>query len=59
MRATFAILASPEIQNLVRKLSWDIHRQYRTSIEACRLQPHISLKQPFVVPGVEPVADAD
>ncbi len=57
MRATFALLADTEINNLVRKLSWDIHRQCRTSIDASRLQPHISLKQPFAVQAVEPVAD--
>ncbi len=41
----------------MRKLSWDIHRQYRTSIDASRLQPHISLKQPFAVQAVELVAE--
>ena len=41
------MLANPEIHNLVRKLSWDIHLKYRTGIDVCRLPPHISIKQPF------------
>ena len=49
MKATFALLANNEIHNLVRKLSWDIHRKYRTGIDITRLPPHISLKQPFDV----------
>ena len=47
MKATFALLANVGIHNLVRKLSWEIHRKYRTGIDVCRLPPHISLKQPF------------
>jgi 2'-5' RNA ligase len=47
MKATFAFLANNEIHNLVRKLSWDIHRKYRTGIDVTHLPPHISLKQPF------------
>jgi 2'-5' RNA ligase len=59
MKATFAllVLADVEIHNLVRKLSWDIHRAYRTDIDVCRLQPHISLKQPFVIADVKPVEE--
>jgi 2'-5' RNA ligase len=47
MKATFAFLTDNHIQNLVRKLSWDIHQKYRTGIDVCRLPPHISLKQTF------------
>ena len=47
MKAAFALLANIETHNLVRKLSWDIHRKYRTGIDICRLPPHVSLKQPF------------
>jgi len=47
MKATFAFLTDHHTQNLVRKLTWDIHQKYRTGIDFCRLQPHISLKQPF------------
>lgn len=47
MKAAFALLADTETHNLVRKLSWDIHRKYHTGIDICRLPPHVSLKQPF------------
>ena len=47
MKATFALLTNHEIHNLVRKLSWEIHRKYRTGVDICRLPAHISLKQPF------------
>ena len=57
MQATFALLANSEIHNQVRKLAWDIHRQYHTGIEICRLPPHISLKQPFIVKEAESLAD--
>lgn len=49
MRATFALLADREIHNLVRKLTWEAHRGYRTGTIDVRLPPHISLKQPFHV----------
>ncbi len=47
MKATFALLASTEVHNVVRKLAWEIHQKYRTGTIDCRLPPHISLKQPF------------
>jgi 2'-5' RNA ligase len=49
VKATFALLANTETHNLVRRLSWDVHRKYRTGIDVCRLPPHISLKQPFEI----------
>lgn len=57
MKATFALLANAEIHNLVRKLSWDIHRKYRTGIEICRLPAHISLKQPFEISDLNPLEE--
>jgi 2'-5' RNA ligase len=53
MKATFALLADDKTHNLVRKLSWDIHRKYRTGIDVCRLPPHISLKQPFDISDLD------
>lgn len=47
MKATFALLANPEVHNFVRKLSWEIHQKYRTGTHHASLSPHISLKQPF------------
>jgi len=49
MKAAFALLANPEVHNFVRRLTWEIHQKYRTDISACRLPPHISLKQPFEI----------
>jgi 2'-5' RNA ligase len=57
MKATFALLASHEIHNLVRKLSWDIHQKYQTGIDITRLPPHISLKQPFEVLDLHPLEE--
>lgn len=56
MRAAFAVLANIKVYNYVRKLAWQIHQQYQTGISVCRLPPHVSLKQPFVIedlPGLE------
>ena len=47
MKATFALLANPEVHNFVRRLSWNIHQKYRTGTHHASLAPHISLKQPF------------
>jgi len=57
VKATFALLANTEIHNLVRRLSWDIHRKYRTGIEICRLPAHISLKQPFDMFDLNPLEE--
>lgn len=54
MKATFALLANNEIHNRVRKLSWEIHRTYRTGLDITRLPPHISLKQPFDMADLRP-----
>jgi 2'-5' RNA ligase len=52
MKATFALLTTTEIHNQVRKLTWEIHMNYRTGTLLSRLQPHISLKQPFSIPDL-------
>jgi len=57
VKATFALLANTETHNLVRRLSWDIHRKYRTGIDVCRLPPHISLKQPFEILDLNPLEE--
>lgn len=57
MQATFALLATTEVDNFVRKLAWEIHQKYRTGTKHCRLPPHISLKQPFNVPNIEVIED--
>ena len=57
MKAAFALLPNSEIHNAVRKLSWDIHRKYRTDLDVCRLPPHISLKQPFDISDLDLLAN--
>jgi 2'-5' RNA ligase len=60
LKASFILLASPEIHNIVRKLSWDFHQKYRTGTRHTSLPPHISLKQPFPVsdlPALEKYMD--
>lgn len=60
MKATFVLLANPEVHNLVRKLSWEIHQKYRTGTRHAALPPHVSLKQPFGVsnlPALESYMD--
>lgn len=52
MKATFALLATPEVHNVVRKLSWEFHQKYRTGTRHACLPPHVSLKQPFSVPDL-------
>ena len=49
MKAALVLLASPEIHNTIRKLSWEFHQKYRTGTRHVSLPPHISLKQPFPV----------
>jgi len=47
MKATFALLADTDVHNLIQKLAWEFHQNYRTG--TLRLPPHVSLKQPFRV----------
>jgi len=49
MKAALVLLASPEIHNVIRKLSWEFHQKYRTGTRHVSLPPHVSLKQPFPI----------
>ena len=49
MRATFAFLADRETYNLVRSIAWKAHCELETGLDVTRLEPHVSLKQPFQV----------
>lgn len=56
MEAAFALLADSKITNLIRKIAWEVDQKFQTGMDAARLDPHISLKQPFKVrdfPGLE------
>lgn len=49
MKATFALLADRKVYNLVRKIAWEANRKFGIGIDTARLEPHVSLKQPFQV----------
>jgi 2'-5' RNA ligase len=49
MQAAFALLANTEVHNFIRGLAWAIHQKYHVGLEASRLPPHVSLKQPFAI----------
>jgi 2'-5' RNA ligase len=53
MRAAFALLASAEIHNVVRKLAWKMHVEHRTGTRHASLPPHVSLKQPFRIADLD------
>jgi len=49
MKATFALLADRYVYNLVRKIAWEANRKFGIGTDVDRLEPHVSLKQPFQV----------
>ena len=49
MEATFALLADRAVYNLVRKIAWEANRKFGIGTDVTRLEPHVSLKQPFEV----------
>jgi 2'-5' RNA ligase len=49
MRATFALLASRDVENAVNRLAWEIHLCWKTGVQVRRLPAHVSLKQPFEI----------
>jgi 2'-5' RNA ligase len=55
MKAGFALLVDHTLHNLIRKLAFELHRDYRIGFRAALVPPHISLKQPFLVSDVAAV----
>jgi 2'-5' RNA ligase len=53
MRAAIALLADEETANVVRKLAWRLHLRHGTGTWSRRIEPHISLKQPFGVADMD------
>jgi 2'-5' RNA ligase len=49
MKATFALLADFGTFNFVRQIAWEAHRNFDIGLDVARLEPHVSLKQPFEV----------
>ncbi len=53
MKATIVLIADNDAENYGRKLMLEAHRYGRMGFEMARLPQHVSLKQPFAVPGLE------
>jgi 2'-5' RNA ligase len=55
MKAGFALLVDGTLHNLIRKLAFELNRDYRIGFRASLVPPHISLKQPFLISDVAAV----
>jgi 2'-5' RNA ligase len=53
MKAAIALLAGHEIQNFVRRIVYDLNKQYGIGFLASLLPAHVSLKQPFSFESME------
>ena len=47
MKAGFALLVDHTQHNIIRKLTFELNRDYQTGFRGAQVPPHISLKQPF------------
>ncbi len=52
MKATIVYIADNEAENFGRKCMLDAHRAGNLGFEMARLPQHVSLKQPFSIPGL-------
>ena len=57
MKATIVLVAGTAAENYGRQLMLDAHRAGGMGFEMARLPQHVSLKQPFAVPGFNEIAD--
>ena len=53
MKATIVLLTDHKIQNFVRRMVYDLNRQYGIGFLASLLPAHVSLKQPFSFESME------
>ena len=53
MKAAIALLVDYPVQNFVRRMVYDLNRQYGIGFLASLLPAHVSLKQPFSVESLE------
>ncbi len=53
MKATIAYLADASTENYGKQLMLSAHKISGTGFEAARLPLHVSLKQPFIIPGLK------
>ena len=56
MKAGFVLLVDYALHNLLRRLAYELHRDYRLGFYGAVIPPHISLKQPFQIDNVDAVA---
>ena len=57
MKAAFALLADYETHNVIQKLTWQMFQRHGISLQASRLPPHVSLKQPFHISNISALDD--
>lgn len=57
MKATIVYLADTETENYGGRLMLGLHKIAGMGFEAARLPLHVSLKQPFKVPGLDEIED--
>ena len=55
MKAGFVLLFDHTIHNLLRRLAYELHRDYQLGFHGALIPPHISLKQPFQIDDVDAV----
>jgi 2'-5' RNA ligase len=55
MKTGFVLLVDSAVHNLMRRLAFQLNRDYRTGFGGALLPPHISLKQPFTIADVDAV----
>jgi len=55
MQTCFVLLVDHTIHNSMRRLAFELHRDYRTGFHGALIPPHISLKQPFRVADIDAV----
>ena len=53
MKATVVLIADNDAENYGRKMMLEAHRYGKMGFEMARLPQHVSLKQPFVISGLE------
>lgn len=53
MKATIVLIADNDAENFGRKMMLEAHKHGGMGFEMARLPQHVSLKQPFVIPGLE------
>ena len=52
MKACFVLLLDRTLHNVMRKMAYELHRDYRLGFRGAMVPPHISLKQPFHIDDV-------